>query len=121
MKMKENPRVIVIGLDGATWDLINPWAEEGKLPTFSKLMKEGTWGILESLELPISSAAWTTLTTGVNPGKHGIFDFSIRKNNSYERREIPTVMGYSWYPRQKKLYYRCTTYISTPKNSWLHA
>jgi predicted AlkP superfamily phosphohydrolase/phosphomutase len=101
MKMKENPRVIVIGLDGATWDLINPWAEEGKLPTFSKLMKEGTWGILESLELPISSAAWTTLTT--------------------ERREIPTVMGYSWYPRQKKLYYRCTTYISTPKNSWLHA
>lgn len=81
-------RVIVIGLDGATWDLIRPWVEEGKLPTFSRLMKEGTWGILESLELPISSAAWTTITTGVNPGKHGIFDFSIRKKDSYEIRPV---------------------------------
>jgi predicted AlkP superfamily phosphohydrolase/phosphomutase len=86
--MKENPRVVVIGLDGATWDLIKPWAEEGTLPTFNKLMNEGTWGILESLELPISSAAWTTITTGVNPGKHGIFDFSIRKRNSYEIRPV---------------------------------
>jgi len=45
--MSKNSKVIVIGLDGATWDLIKPWADEGKLPTFKKLMKEGAWGELE--------------------------------------------------------------------------
>lgn len=40
-------KVLVIGLDGATWDLIKPWAEEGKLPTFKKLMEGGRGGELE--------------------------------------------------------------------------
>jgi len=81
-------RVIVIGLDGATWDLIKPWTDEGKLPTFKKLMAEGAWGTLKSLDLPISSSSWTTITTGVNPGKHGIFDFSVRRENSYDTRPL---------------------------------
>ena len=40
--------VIVFGLDGGTWDLIKPWADEGELPTFKKLMENGAWGVLES-------------------------------------------------------------------------
>jgi len=86
--MRDKPRVIVIGLDGATWNLIKPLVDERRLPTFRKLMSEGVWGVLESTEIPISSASWTTITTGVNPGKHGIIDFSRRKDDSYETRPL---------------------------------
>ncbi len=41
-------RTLIIGLDGATWDVIKPLAEEGRLPTLKKLMEEGVWGDLES-------------------------------------------------------------------------
>ncbi len=89
--MGNKQRVAVIGLDGATWDIIKPLADEGRLPAFRKLMNEGAWGILESTELPISSASWTTITTGVNPGKHGIIDFSRRRDNSYKTRPLTSI------------------------------
>lgn len=73
--MSKDPKVIVIGLDGATWDLIKPWAEEGKLPTFRKLMKEGVWGELESTVPATTFPAWHSLFTGMNPGELGVFDF----------------------------------------------
>ncbi|MHA2248686.1 MAG: alkaline phosphatase family protein [Candidatus Hodarchaeales archaeon] len=72
--MRES-RVVVIGLDGATFDLIRPWATEGKLPTFARLMDKGTWGNLASTVPPVTSPAWPTFSTGKNPGKHGIFDY----------------------------------------------
>lgn len=68
-------RVVVIGLDGATFDLICPWATEGKLPTFARFMDKGTWGNLASTVPPVTSPAWPTFSTGKNPGKHGIFDY----------------------------------------------
>jgi predicted AlkP superfamily phosphohydrolase/phosphomutase len=78
-------RVFVIGLDGATFDLLNPWVEEGKLPNLKKLMERSTYGCLESTIPPISPPAWTSFMTGVNPGKHGIFDFVTFKPNSFEK------------------------------------
>ncbi|AEA46577.1 alkaline phosphatase family protein [Archaeoglobus veneficus] len=78
--MSKNKRVIVIGLDGATWDLIKPWADEGELPTFKKLMEDGVWGYLESTIPPITGPAWVSFSTGKNPGKHGIFDFVYFEN-----------------------------------------
>jgi len=68
-------RVLVIGLDGATWDLLRPWAEDGYLPNLQALMKAGAWGILRSTLPPSTPPAWTSFATGKNPGKHGIFDF----------------------------------------------
>ena len=81
-------KILVIGLDGATFDLIKPWADAGELPTFKKLMEEGVWGELESTIPHITPPAWTSITTGKNPGKHGIFDFmSIeRKGNEWKLR-----------------------------------
>jgi len=79
MKYKKS---MIIGLDGATFDLIKPWANAGELPTFKKLMKEGVWGELESTIPHVTPPAWTSITTGKNPGKHGIFDFmSIEKSD----------------------------------------
>lgn len=68
-------RVLVIGIDGGTFDLIRPWAEEGDLPNLARLMEEGVHGPLESTLPPVTSPAWPTFATGKNPGKHGVFDF----------------------------------------------
>lgn len=80
----DNLRVIVIGLDGATFDLISPWVQQGLLPTFEKLMEEGIWGDLESTSPPHTGAAWSSFITGKNPGKHGIFDFMMRNPRGYD-------------------------------------
>lgn len=68
-------KLLIIGLDGATWDLIRPWADAGELPLFAKLRAEGATGPLLSVTPNLTPPGWTTAFTGVNPGKHGIFDF----------------------------------------------
>jgi predicted AlkP superfamily phosphohydrolase/phosphomutase len=82
------PRVLVIGLDGATFDLIEPWVAAGKLPTLARLMQEGTWGRLQSTQPPHSCPAWTSFATGLYPGRHGIYSFLHRQPGSYT---LPTV------------------------------
>lgn len=77
-------RVMMIGVDGATFDLIRPWAEAGILPTFRRLMAEGASGDLESVMPPVTPAAWSTLATGTNLGKHGLFDFYARREGTYD-------------------------------------
>lgn len=69
-------QVIIVGLDGATFDLIRPWAAEGQLPTFNHLLTFGAHGTLQSTMQPASPPAWASFRTGTNPGKHGVFDFS---------------------------------------------
>jgi predicted AlkP superfamily phosphohydrolase/phosphomutase len=66
------PKVLVIGLDGGTWDLIMPWIKQDKLPNFKKLVNSGTWGELTSTIPPYTVPAWNTLTSGKSPGKLGI-------------------------------------------------
>lgn len=68
-------RLIAIGLDSATLDVILPLVKDGLLPTFKKLIQEGAYGVLESTIPPITPCAWETAMTGVNPGRHNIFDF----------------------------------------------
>jgi predicted AlkP superfamily phosphohydrolase/phosphomutase len=68
-------RVLVVGIDGGTFDLIRPWVEAGDLPSLARLMAEGLHTHLESTLPPVTSPAWPTFATGVNPGKHGVFDF----------------------------------------------
>ena len=74
---------MVIGLDGATFDLLRPWAEQGQLPTINRLMKEGAWGELHSTIPPMTAPAWTSFATGKNPGKHGLYDWIYRHQDSY--------------------------------------
>lgn len=78
---KNNQKIAVIGLDGATFDLLTPWINQGKLPTFKRLMDMGCWGPLESTFPPSTPPAWASFMTGKNPGKHGIFDFIDIKGN----------------------------------------
>ncbi|KCZ70781.1 hypothetical protein ANME2D_02806 [Candidatus Methanoperedens nitroreducens] len=82
-------KVLVIGLDGATMDLIKPWASEGKLPTFQRLMSEGCYGDLESTRPAITIPAWNSLATGKNPGRIGCFSFIQKASGSYDFRVFP--------------------------------
>lgn len=79
-------KVFIIGLDGATFDIIHPMIEKGKLRNLAKLMKGGSWGRLKSIIPTISPAAWTSFATGKNPGKHGIYDFLERQPDSYDMK-----------------------------------
>lgn len=77
-------QILLIGLDGATWDLILPWVAEGRLPNLGALLREGSWGTLLSTVPPATFPAWSSFLTGLNPGRHGIFDFTRRKFGTYE-------------------------------------
>jgi predicted AlkP superfamily phosphohydrolase/phosphomutase len=80
------PKILIIGLDGATFDLIKPWAAEGKLPTFERLLQQGVHGELTSTIPPVTAPAWTSFMTGKNPGKHGLYHFIEPRPGSYEMR-----------------------------------
>ncbi len=68
-------KLLVIGIDGATFDIIKPLISNGKLPNLKRLMDEGIHGNLRSTVPPMTAAAWTSFMTGMNPGQHGIFGF----------------------------------------------
>jgi predicted AlkP superfamily phosphohydrolase/phosphomutase len=78
---------LVIGLDGGEWDVIDPLIKAGELPNLAQLKRKGISGPLESITPPVSPPAWNSINTGTNPGKHGIFDFSIF-DEYYNRRSI---------------------------------
>jgi predicted AlkP superfamily phosphohydrolase/phosphomutase len=80
---KKTPKVVIIGLDAATWTLIRPWIAEGGMPNLAKLMKAGVSGSLQSVLPPITPPAWTSFMTGKNPGKHGVFHFVETERHSY--------------------------------------
>jgi predicted AlkP superfamily phosphohydrolase/phosphomutase len=77
-------KVLVIGLDGGTFDLVTPWAEIGELPNLQKLMKEGVFATLKTTIQPSSEQAWASFMTGTNNGKHNIFGFTKQRKGSYE-------------------------------------
>jgi predicted AlkP superfamily phosphohydrolase/phosphomutase len=77
--------VCVIGLDGATFSLIKPWVEEGKLPHFRTLMEEGSSGDLESTIPAHTPTAWTTSVTGQNAGQHNLYTFFRLDRGNYRR------------------------------------
>ena len=77
-------KVLVIGLDGATPQLVFPWAKEGKLPNLAKLINNGVSGELKSTIPPMTAPAWTSFMTGKNPGKHGIYHFIEYDPKTYD-------------------------------------
>ncbi len=76
-------RVLVIGLDGATWDVLNPLMRDGKMPHLKNLLDRSAKGVLMSSIPPVTAAAWTCFSTGKNPGKHGLVDFIYFPEHGY--------------------------------------
>lgn len=68
-------RSIIFGVDGLTFRILNPLMERGDLPNFRKLREAGCEAILESRYPPLTPVAWTSLSTGLKPARHGVYDF----------------------------------------------
>ncbi len=79
-------RVFLLGLDGATWDMLQPLLREGHLPNLSRLKEGGASGTLRSVFPPLSPVAWTGIMTGKNSGKHGVFEFVEHAHNPLNGR-----------------------------------
>ena len=67
--------VVFIGIDGGNWRFVNRLINEGRLPGFERLMREGSYGVLESVENHVTPPAWTSIFSGYLPEKHGIYTF----------------------------------------------
>ncbi|MFH1781409.1 MAG: alkaline phosphatase family protein [Patescibacteria group bacterium] len=77
MTENTNHKVVVIGLDGGTFKLLKPLAEEGLMPNFKKLLDKGSHSILWSTMPPMTGTAWSSFATGKTPGKHTVYDFLL--------------------------------------------
>ncbi len=67
------------------WTLLQPWIDAGHLPTLARLQAEGAYGGLRSTLQFLTAVAWSSFITGMNPGKHGIFDFARRIPGTYDQ------------------------------------
>lgn len=77
----DHPRLILIGLDGATWDVMGPLMADGHLPNLGRLHDTGAHGRLASMKPTISPGLWTTIATGKTPEKHGVWGFRYLDEN----------------------------------------
>jgi predicted AlkP superfamily phosphohydrolase/phosphomutase len=120
-------QIIVVGLDGATFDLILPWVQEGLLPNMARMLREGAAGTLLSTVPPMTAQAWTTFMTGKNMGKHGVVDFVMRRPEGYglqmvnaASRRSETLWGYlSGLGMQVGVLNMPMTYPPEPVNGFL--
>jgi predicted AlkP superfamily phosphohydrolase/phosphomutase len=76
-------RAVILGFDGMDPELADRFMNEGKLPNLAKLRGKGTFTKLRTTFPAISPVAWSTFMTGVNPGKHNIYDFLARDTSNY--------------------------------------
>lgn len=81
-------RFLLIGFDGAEPALVERWMDEGHLPNLSALRERGTYVPCASTTPPATFPAWTTCVTGVNPGQHGVFDFTAMNEGEYALRFV---------------------------------
>lgn len=97
-KKKSSPRVLVVGLDGVPHSFITEEIGKGRLPNLARIFKTGSLRRMTTVIPPISSVAWTSFATGVNPARHRIFGFMDRRTSPMEifiptasRRAAPTL------------------------------
>ncbi|MCI0558015.1 MAG: alkaline phosphatase family protein [Nitrososphaera sp.] len=83
MTDKIKNKVILFGVDGATWTLLSKFIADGYLPTFERVAKSGSHGTLMSTVPAVTVPSWTSMFTGVNPGKHGITDFILKIDGKF--------------------------------------
>jgi predicted AlkP superfamily phosphohydrolase/phosphomutase len=88
MSDKSKKRAVIIGLDGATFDIIDPMIAAGQLPTLKKLIETGVSGPLRSTLHPNSFPGWSSCTTGTSEGMHGVYSPFIKEPGAYQFRAM---------------------------------
>jgi len=100
-------KVLILGIDGGTWKILRPLMESGRTPNLSRLANSGVSGNLRSTVPPVTAPAWTSFQTGVNPGKHGIYDFqdfdkATRESSIVNSSKIPLPTIWDLVTERKK-------------------
>jgi predicted AlkP superfamily phosphohydrolase/phosphomutase len=80
---KFTQKLVILGFDGMDPDLVERYLAQGKLPNIQKLIAQGALYRLETTHSPESPTAWASFATGVNAGKHNIYDFLVRDTQTY--------------------------------------
>jgi len=83
-------RVIIVGWDGATWDLLDRLMASEKLPNLKAFLGRAARGAMASTRPPVTAPAWVSIATGVNPGRHGCFDFNKPEDGLSTLRPLQT-------------------------------
>jgi predicted AlkP superfamily phosphohydrolase/phosphomutase len=82
-KSQYSQKLLILGFDGMDPDLLKQWIDAGRLPTFKKLTDRGGLYSLTTTHSPESPTSWASFATGVNAGKHNIYDFLVRDTSTY--------------------------------------
>ncbi len=90
-------KVVVVGIDGGSWNVLKPMCDRNELKGLRKIMEDGSWGFLESTLPPLTAPAWVSFYTGKNPGKHGIFDFVKLESGKMKLNRSRDVKGKAIY------------------------
>ena len=77
-------RVLVIGLDGADWEILDRLEREGRIPNLARMRREGAWGVLRAEQPLLSPIVWTSIATGRHPEDHGIVGFLTKRGGVEE-------------------------------------
>ncbi len=115
-------RVVIMGFDGMDPTLARKFMDEGKLPNLKKLAESGTFSKLETTQPSESPVAWASFATGVNPGKHNIYDFLVRDFDTYMpdlggvKREPPSFL-WGFFPTKRPK----VTSTRGGTSFWVHA
>lgn len=83
-------RTVLIGLDGATFSVLDPLMASGTMPFLSELQRTGARAPLRTIMPPLTPPAWTSLMTGLRPGRHGVFDFFQKESADAEHYALAT-------------------------------
>ncbi|XVH30966.1 alkaline phosphatase family protein [Haloferacaceae archaeon DSL9] len=121
------PKVLVIGLDGAGYHLLGDWIRDGTLSSLSNLTSRGVSHSLRSSHPPVTSPAWRCYSTGVNPGKHGVFwweridrderRITIPDSRSYDAKDVWTYLGDAGHTNA--VINMPTTHPPAPLSGWM--
>lgn len=95
--LSNRPRVLLVGLDGATWTILDELGAEGAVPNLSRLKDEGTSGILRSDHPMLSPRVWTTIATGKSSEHHGVRDFFATQNEDLAAVRLWEILAHHGY------------------------
>ncbi len=97
-------RLVVLGLDGANFSILNPLIQRGVMPNLKDMIKNGCYGKLESVVPPVTAPAWASFSTGKNPVKHGAFFFTLPRERLDDFRPVTSqdMEGETFYESLEK-------------------
>jgi len=102
-------KVLVIGVDGGTWDALGPYIRDGVMPGLGRILDDGASGTLRSVIPAITPTAWVSFATGVNPGRHGCFNFvNMRSFGDFRPINASDIKAETVYETLAGNGYRCT-------------